>query len=428
MRRDPGEGEDAERESTGTPSPGEGGADLGASGREAIPAGVRQLFPPELERTLRRLRRSLHRHPELSWQEEETRSRLADALEAVSEAEVRTVARTGLVARIRGRDRDAAPVAIRGDIDALPIQEETGLSFSSENPGVMHACGHDVHAAWAVGAAALLSREPAASDVLVVLQPAEEKGEGARAVLESGMLDGVRAIFGGHVDADLPVGRVVARPGPIAASADFFTIRLHGAGGHAAKPHESRDPVPALASLVSTLYSLTPRHLHPGQPGVVSATVLRAGEADNVVPDEAVARGTIRATEPKARSLLAEEVGRVARAVAETHRMEAEVEIRSGVPPALNSDREAEWAREAAAALLGEEGVTDLDRPNMAGEDFAFYLQSIPGAFLRVGARSAGAPPDPERPGTHSPRFYAAEESLFVGAAVLARAARRAAG
>lgn len=424
MTRQPA-GDDADGEAT---PPGSGSADRSAREREAIPAGVRGLFPPELERTLRRLRRSLHRHPELSWQEVETQSRLAEALEAVSAAELRTVAQTGLVARIPGRDRDAPPVAIRGDIDALPIQEETGLPFSSENPGVMHACGHDVHAAWAVGAAALLSRDPAASDVLVVLQPAEEKGEGARAVLESGALEGVRAIFGGHVDGSLPVGRVVARPGPIAASADFFTIRLRGAGGHAAKPHESRDPVPALASLVSTLYSLTPRRLHPGQPGVVSATVLRAGEAENVVPDEAAARGTVRATEPDARSLLVEEVERVARAVARTHRVEAEVDIRSGVPPVLNSDREAGRAREAATALLGEEGVTELERPNMAAEDFAFYLQSMPGAFLRIGARDAGAPPDPERPGTHSPRFYAAEEALFVGAAVLARAARAAAG
>lgn len=396
------------------------------SDRSAIPAGVRDLFPPGLERRLRDLRRTLHRHPELSWQEEETQSRLREALEALSVSDVRPVAKTGLVARIPGRDPDAAPVAIRGDIDALPIQEETALPYSSRNPGVMHACGHDVHATWAVGAAALLAREPAESDVLVVLQPAEEKGEGARAVLESGALDDVRGIFGGHVDTGFPVGRVVARDGPIAASADFFTVRLRGAGSHAARPHESRDPIPALASLVSTLYSLTPRHLHPGQPGVVSATVLRAGEADNVVPDEGRVQGTIRATEPEARSLLAEEVARVAESVAETHRLEADVEIRSGVPPAVNSEREAGWAREAVAGLLGDEAVASLEWPNMAGEDFAFYLREIPGAFLRFGVREPDAEPDPEA-GTHSPRFRAAEESVFVGAAVLARAARLAA-
>lgn len=395
--------------------------------RRAIPAGVRRLFPPGLEGRLRDLRRSLHRHPELSWQEQETQRRLAQALEDVSVPDVRSVAETGLVARVPGRDPGAAPVAIRGDIDALPIREETGLPFSSENPGVMHACGHDVHASWAVGAAALLVREPAESDVLIVLQPAEEKAEGARAVLESGALDGARAIFGAHVDSGLPVGRVVAREGPIAASADSFTIRLRGAGSHAARPHESRDPIPALAALVSTLYSLTPRRLHPGQPGVVSATVLRAGEAHNVVPDEGTVRGTIRATEPEARSLLTEEVARVAESVADTHRLEADVEIRPGVPPAVNPGREAGWARRAVTELLGEEAPATLDRPNMAGEDFAFYLEEMPGAFLRVGVRDPDAERHPDA-GTHSPRFVAAEESLFVGAAVLARTARLAAG
>lgn len=401
-------------------------ADDGDGAADSVPRAVRELFSPELERRLRSLRRSLHRRPELAWREEETRARLAEALEVLAGPDVRTVADTGLVARVGGRDPDLDPVAIRGDIDALPIQEETGLPFASENPGVMHACGHDVHAAWAVGAAALLAADPPASDVRVVLQPAEETGEGARAVLESGALDGVRAIFGGHVDPDVPLGRVVARTGPIAASADFFTIRLRGTGGHAAKPHESRDPVPAVASLISTLYAVTPRRLHPGRPGVVSATVLRAGETANVVPEEAAVRGTIRAAGPEARSALAEEVERVARSVAETHRLEAEVEISEVVPPAVNSSREAERARAAAAELLGTGGVVARDRPTMAGEDFAFYLEQLPGCFLRVGALRPGAEPDPEA-GTHTPRFRPAEDSLFVGAAVLARAARLAA-
>lgn len=395
--------------------------------RGAIPEEVRSLFPPELERRLRTLRRDLHRHPELSWEEERTRDRLARALEELSVTDVRRVAETGLVARVPGRGESAgAPVAVRGDIDALPIQEETGLPFASEEPGVMHACGHDVHATWAVGAAALLARDPADADVLVVLQPAEEKGEGARAVLDSGALDGVRAIFGGHVDRDFPVGRVVVQEGPIAASADFFAIRLKGAGSHAAKPHESRDPIPAAADLVSALYSLTPRRLHPGQPGVVSATTLRAGDASNVIPDVAWIRGTIRATEPEARSLLAEEVARIAESVAETHRMEAVVEVSAGVPPALNTPRETEWARSAVASLLGPEATTTLERSNMAGEDFAAYLERIPGCFLRFGAREPEVEPDPEV-GTHSPLFYAAEETVFVGAAVLAETARRAA-
>lgn len=396
-------------------------------GREAIPEGIRTLFPPELERRLRTLRRDLHRHPELSWEEERTRDRLAGALEELAVPDVRRVAGTGLVARVPGRgEPGGAPVAVRGDIDALPIREETGLPFASEEPGVMHACGHDVHATWAVGAAALLAREPADVDVLIVLQPAEEKGEGARAILETGALDGARAIFGGHVDRSFPVGRVVVQEGPIAASADFFTVRLKGAGSHAAKPHESRDPIPAAAALISALYTLTPRRLHPGQPGVVSATTLRAGDASNVIPDEARIRGTIRATEPEARSLLAEEVARIAESVAGTHRVEVDVEVSAGVPPALNTPRETAWARSATEKLLGPESVATLERSNMAGEDFAAYLERMPGCFLRFGAREPGVEPDPEV-GTHSPRFYAAEETIFVGAAVLAETARRAA-
>lgn len=418
--------------SRGGPASPEGSPERTTDGRTgadrgAIPAGVRDLFPRPLERRLRELRRALHRHPELSWREEETRDRLAEALRELSVPDVEPVAGTGLVARVPGRDPEAAPTVVRGDIDALPIREQTGLPFASRNEGVMHACGHDVHAAWAVGAAALLLREPAASDVLVVLQPAEEEGEGAEAVLESGVLDGARAVFGGHVDADRPVGEVVVQPGPVAASADFFEVRLRGSGSHAAKPHEARDPVPAAGSLVSALYSLTPRRLHPGQSGVVSVTVLRAGEAENVVPEEAVVRGTIRATEPEARSLLGEEVARIAESVARTHRVDAEVEVRAGVPPALNSPEAAEWARAAVAELLGAEAAVTLDRPMMTGEDFAFYLREFPGCFVRVGAREPAAEPDPDA-GTHTPRFEPAEESLFVGAAVLAGAARRAAG
>src|SRR5262249_21001584 len=189
------------------------------------------------------------------------------ALAELRPAAIARVAGTGVVARIAGRDRRAPVVAVRGDIDALPVAEDTGLPFASHNDGVMHACGHDVHATWAVGAAALLAREPAAGDVLVVLQPAEETGKGAPAVLATGALDEVRAIFGGHVDRRFAVGQVVADEGPLAASADTFEVELHGQGAHAARPHESADPIVGLGALIGALQTIVARRLNPATPG-----------------------------------------------------------------------------------------------------------------------------------------------------------------
>src|SRR2546430_6746986 len=187
-----------------------------------VPSAVASLFDPDLRQSLVDLRRAIHADPELSFQEERTAQKLERALAALKDASVRRVAKTGVVARVRGRDSSLPLVAIRGDIDALPVREETGLPFASHNDGVMHACGHDVHATWAVGAADLLARNPAMGDVLVILQPAEETGRGAPAIIESGALDGARAIFGGHVDRRFAVGQVVADEGPLAASADTF--------------------------------------------------------------------------------------------------------------------------------------------------------------------------------------------------------------
>ncbi len=389
---------------------------------DELPAGVSRQFEPELRRRLLRLRRSLHRHPELSGSERRTQRTLAAELEKLEPAELRQVAGTGLVARLPGRDPAAPMVAIRGDIDALPIAEATGLAFASEEPGVMHACGHDVHATWTIGAAHLLGDHPAAGDVLVVLQPAEERAKGARAVLESGALDGARAIFGGHVDRQYPVGAVVVHEGPVAASADFFAVRLDGAGGHGARPHQTRDPIAAAAALVTALYATIPRRLDPERPTVLSIGSFQAGEAANVIPDRAVLRGTIRATVPGARELVVRELHRLAESIAAAHGVEASVDVEPAVPPIVNPPEPVAWARAAARSLLGAEGLVPLAAANMAGEDFAFYMERMPGCFLRVGAREPGGEFVP----AHSPRFYAADEAIFVGAAVLAETARRA--
>ena len=385
-------------------------------------ASIVEGLAPDVRRTLIDLRRAIHREPELAFQETRTAERLEAALCALGVEDVRRVAGTGLIARIRGRRADAPVVAIRGDIDALPIREQTGLEFASVYDGVMHACGHDVHASWAVGAAALLVRDPADGDVLVVLQPAEEIGKGALAIMESGALDDVAAIFGGHVDRRFGVGEVVADDGPLAASADTFEIAIVGQGAHAARPHESHDVIVSAAAVVSAIQSIVARRLDPAIPGVVTVATIHAGTAPNVIPDRASLSGTIRAVDSASRDLMIAELKRISQHVASGLGTEARVTIDLGTPPLVNSSRVASWAREAAATIVGAEHVVPLGFVNMAAEDFACYMQRIPGCFMRIGAREANGAVIP----AHAPAFYAAEESIFVGAAVLAGCARTA--
>jgi len=384
------------------------------------PEAIRPLFGSGVAGALRNLRRDLHRHPELSWHEEGTALRLTHALNELGVADVTRVAGTGLIARVPGRVRTGGAVAVRGDIDALPITESTNLPFTSETAGVMHACGHDVHASWAVGAARLLVDHPAQRDVLVILQPAEEVGEGARAILDSGAIDDARMIFGAHVDRRFEVGQVVAQAGPLAASTDSFSIALAGAGAHGARPHESSDPIVGAAALVSALQTLVSRRLDPAEPGVVTVGTIAAGSASNIIPDRALLTGTIRATTPAARALLTRELERMANAIAGAYGLTATVEITGGTPPIVNPPEMAELAREAVTRVLGAHALVPLGTTNMGGEDFAAYMERIPGCFMRVGAREPGSRAIP----AHSPAFYADEGALFVGAAVLAEAAR----
>jgi hippurate hydrolase len=379
-----------------------------------------RLVPVDVQRRLVALREEIHRHPELAFEERETSQRLYEALGHLRPAALERIADTGVVARFRGRDQSAPVVAVRGDIDALPITEATGLPFASQRPGVMHACGHDVHAAWTVGVAHLLAREPAAGDVVVVLQPAEETGKGAAAVLASGALAGVAAIFGGHVDRRFAVGQVVAQPGPLAASADTFSVTLRGVGAHAARPHEGVDPVVGAGALIGALQTVVARRINPSVPAVLTVGTVHAGTAPNVIPDCAMLSGTMRAVDPDTRALLQHEMRRVVEGVAAAHGLTAEVALEIGPPPLINASQPAGWARRAVEKVLGEEAIVPLGSLNLAAEDFASYLEKMPGCFLRIGAREEGGATIP----AHSPRFYAAPESIFVGAAVLAEAAR----
>jgi hippurate hydrolase len=385
-----------------------------------VPAPVSSLFPEALAVQLSTLRRDLHRNPELSWKEQRTSDLLVSTLEGFGVSEIQRVAGTGVVARVRGVDRSAPVVALRGDIDALPIHEDTGLPFASNNPGVMHACGHDVHATWAIAATRLLMESSARGDVLVVFQPAEEVGEGAREVLASGALDSVKAIFGGHVDRRFEVGQVVAHAGPLAASTDTFRITLTGAGSHGARPHESRDPIVGAGALIGALQTIVSRRLDPARPGVVTVGTINAGTAANIIPNSVQLSGTIRATSTEARTLLTGELRRITEGIAAVYGLAAEVALSGGTPPIVNPALTASWAAEAVTRVLGADALVPLGTTNMGGEDFAEYMQNIPGCFMRIGAREPGA----RVIAAHSPGYYAAEDALFIGAAVLAESAR----
>ena len=282
----------------------------------ALPDGVDSLFPAELRERLTSVRHELHANPELSNQEHETATRLTAALIGAGASDVRRVGETGIVARVPGRNRGAPVVAIRGDIDALPIQEATGLPFASTKSGVMHACGHDVHATWAVAAAALLVRQPADGDVVILLQPAEEVGEGALGMIRGGALYGVSAIFGGHVDRRFPVGQVVADTGPLAASADTFEIELVGRGAHAARPHEGVDPIVGAGALVLALQTIVARRVNPATAAVVTVGTLHAGVAPNVIPDRATLSGTVRTIDADVRAQILSDIKRIAESTA----------------------------------------------------------------------------------------------------------------
>ena len=388
------------------------------SGTEKV---IAQFTASEREQLLE-LRRALHRVPELSWQELKTQALLKAALVKAGITDIREVAKTGLIARIPGKAKHGAVVAIRGDIDGLPILEETGLPYASETTGMMHACGHDMHATWTVAAGMLLAKSPAVGEVLLVLQPAEEVGEGAEKVLASGALNDVKVIFGAHVDWRYSVGEFVADVGPLAASTDTFEVDFRGSGGHGARPQDTKDPVVGMAAFVCDLQTVVSRRLDPAVPGVISVGILKAGGAPNVIPETSHCSGTIRATTPDVRAMLAEELTRLAHSVAATHQLTAKVVLKEGTPPLLNPERGAGWAQQAVLDLLGKSALRSLHRANMGGEDFAFYLEQMDGCFLRVGTFRDGR----SKAGVHNSKFDPDEEALFLAGAVLAECARKA--
>lgn len=373
------------------------------------------------------VRRDLHQHPELGFEEVRTAGIVADKLRALG-LDVRTqVGRTGVLATIPGA-RAGRTVLLRADMDALPIQEENDTPYRSKSAGKMHACGHDCHTSILLGVAKRLHEgaRDQAGDVRLCFQPAEEFGGpkgGAEAMIKDGALAGPRpdAAFGLHVWQDLPVGVVGVTEGPWMAAVDEFTVTVRGKGAHAAMPHFSRDPVACLAHMVTALQTIASRNADPFKEVVVSVTQLRAGSAFNIIPESAWMNGTVRVFDS---SLWAELPGmfeRVCRGVAAALGCEVEIEYLRGNKPTVNDPAMCRFAREAAIEVVGEANVRS-DVRTMGGEDFSAFLDQVPGVFIAVGSRneSRGLVWD-----HHHPRFDVDEDSLRIGAEILLRTARK---
>jgi hippurate hydrolase len=322
------------------------------------------------------LRRDFHRHPELSWQETRTADRIGDVLTQRG-LRHRRGAGTGILADLPGGPGPA--VALRADMDALPIHEETGLEFASCRDGVMHACGHDGHMSMLLGAAHLLCRErDLPAPVRLIFQPAEEEGVGAEAMVAAGALDGVGLIFGGHLDRHYPTGTVVVTDGAVNASTDTFHVTITGQGGHAARPHESVDAVVVGSLLVMALQTIVSREVNPAHPSVLTVGRFDAGTAANVIAGQARLLGTIRSLHPEVRAHLKASLRRIAETVGQLHGAGVIVEFVEGSPAVINTPAAAALARTAAAAAVGRERVLEMQTANMGGEDFSFYLERAP--------------------------------------------------
>ncbi|QTH44237.1 amidohydrolase [Cohnella sp. LGH] len=356
------------------------------------------------------IRRQLHAHPELSHEEFETTAAIRGWLE---EAGIRIAdypLRTGVVAEVGGL-LGGPVIAIRADIDALPLQEETGLQFASRVPGKMHACGHDFHTAAVLGAALLLKKREAELEgtVRFLFQPAEEKAKGAAQVIASGALEGVKAVFGLHNKPDLPVGTIGIKAGPLMAAADGFIVEVKGLGTHAAVPEAGIDPIVASAHIITALQSIVSRNVGALDGAVVSVTRLNSGTAWNVIAEQAVFDGTLRTFDEKVRTKVRERFEQIVTGVGAALGAQASVRWLDG-PPAVVNDRR--WA-EAAATVANSIGLHVVEPlPSPAGEDFSFYLQHVPGSFFFLGTSG------PQE--WHHPAFDVDERALPIGASFFA--------
>jgi hippurate hydrolase len=359
------------------------------------------------------LRRDIHREPELGFDTERTTKKVLAALDGLPLDIETGVAENGIVATLRGGE--GPTVALRADMDALPIEEETGLPFSSEIEGRMHACGHDGHTGMLVGAAHALSRlqDRLSGTVKFVFQPAEEGGGGGKVMVDEGVVEDVSSIFALHLWPGLPFGKVATKAGPIMAAADAFEMEIIGSGGHGAMPHLAADAVVIAAQVVTVLQTVVSREVDPVEPAVLTVGEIGAGTAFNIIPEKARLGGTVRTLNSDLRERMPGRIEAVARGVAKGMRGDANLDYAFSYPVTVNDEGAAGYALGVARDLFGAQSVQELPNPSMTAEDFAFYLEKVPGAFIWLGLGE-------DISGLHTSRFAFDEEVLSRGSALLA--------
>ncbi len=372
---------------------------------------------------MRAWRTELHREPELSTKETKTQEKILRALRTLDIPSRTYDGLTGVVG-VLGSDRPGPTVALRADMDGLPITEDTGLVFASRVPGRMHACGHDVHMACLLGAGALLKRGEGRlrGPIRLIFQPAEEQGNpgGALPLIERGVLERPKVSFvvGQHVAPEIPLGSIGWRNGPLMASSDYFRIRVRGTGGHAGYPHRGPDAVLAATEIVGGLQSLVSRTRDPLDPVVISVGTIHGGTRYNILPEEVVIEGTVRTLHADTRVQMERALRHRVRHLAASSRSRASVHFEQGYPVTVNEPGATHRVVEALRREMGDDALVEIERPVMGAEDFSRYLERIPGTFLFLGVGEA------HRPATlHSPTFAPSDQALTIGAACLAAAA-----
>jgi hippurate hydrolase len=360
------------------------------------------------------LRRDIHREPELGFDTEKTAGKVLAALEGLPLDVETGVAENGIVATLKG-EGDGPTVALRADMDALPILEDTGLPFASETEGKMHACGHDGHTSMLVGAAHALSgmRDRLGGTVKFIFQPAEEGGGGGKVMVDEGVVDDVSSIFALHLWPGLPFGKVATKAGPIMAAADAFEMEVKATGGHGAMPHLGSDAIAIAAQIVTALQTIVSREVDPVEPAVLTVGEIGAGTAFNVIPDRAHLGGTVRTLNADLRQKMPRRMEELARGIAKGMQGDVALDYTFSYPLTVNDEAAANLALDLAEGLFGSESVLKLPNPSMGAEDFSYFLESLPGAFIWLGIGEDAS-------GLHTPTFAFDEDILPRGAALLA--------
>ncbi|TCP31242.1 amidohydrolase/hippurate hydrolase [Scopulibacillus darangshiensis] len=370
-------------------------------------------------------RRHLHRHPELSFSEYKTSEYVAEILEDAGIEVERHVAGTGVVGLIKGH-APGKTIALRADMDALPIEEQTGLDFASANSGVMHACGHDFHMAILLGAALFLNenKEKIHGAVKLIFQPGEEKLTGAKKMIEAGVLENpaVDAIIALHCWPELPAGMIGVRKGPITAAADFIEIDIKGKAGHAAHPEQCVDPIVIAGHIVSILQTVISREVAPTDPAVLTIGQISGGTAPNVIPSEVKLTGMIRTVNPELQKKMPGMIKRIVTKAAESMNGAADVSYTSATPPLISDDNMVALIDDVVTNILGKDRLVYLENPSLGSEDFSFYAENKPGVLFRLGTHNET---EASKFPLHNSRVIFEEKALMTGVSVISEAAVR---